>query len=275
MGAIVGALALVPGTASASVVFENGGVEGNWSLENSWGANALIEIGSSPTPRSGTKALRAEVFWNSTDDGGRLHAEKIRDAVCGATGQTRWFGFSIYIPTGFTITQPGNGPSGLPLTPTFTTHQCFNSGGDDPTFFFGPNINNNNWAVRLIVDNPDSDPANVRDFEVGPAGSLARGSWVDFVMKAKWRSGSDGLIQIWRNKSGPGEAGASISGPNSRPNSAAMNYHTGAYAYADGDLATGEKRIAVHDNICIATATGNDTADFNTVNPARVPSCQP
>jgi hypothetical protein len=104
-------------------------------------------------------------------------------------GTTRWYGFSIYLPVGWTSDQSGEILA--------QWHQAFSKdpklGGSPPLAIM---TRAGKWvvSVRKAWNNEvekGTDDKEVGDYELG--------TWTDWVVSVLWSEGQDGTIRIWKN----------------------------------------------------------------------------
>lgn len=258
--ALLAALVLSPVAAPhvrAAVTFTNYGTESGWSASTTAGKSYNIQEIGNPV-RVGSTALRFEVNYGEPDPGGRYHSEFRKDNLT-ARGQTRWFGLSSYIPSRYGTTNGG------------VVMQLFDRPGGKPVIMFRADGASDQWQMRMIWGpNP-----NERSTIVVPAGALGTDTWTDWVFKVKSASDGTGYVRAWRNSTPVNVTGDGYlyKGPNAYATTGAIDLRIGVYApeWSDDGTpgTTDRKRVVATDEIRVATATGNDTADYNAVRPGQ------
>ena len=134
---------------------------------------------SSNDPVSGNTPGKTMLGWNST----------------GGVGTQRWYSFSIFFDSTWKdYTRDPNG------TIVYQWHRnndaCDTFNGQNLAFRVMPN------DTLMVVNFSDSTQCNTNSTVTEAQwnlGAIAKGSWTDFVVYAKWSFGSDGILRVWKN----------------------------------------------------------------------------
>lgn len=178
--------------------------------------------------------------------------------------QERWYGERIFVPQDW-IFDPTRG-----VDIVMQWHAI--PGNWRPTY---PNleisIGNTHWIVRQSYGSAQTKPTRTQKILDDP---VKPGSWVAWVIHAKWSAGDDGLLQIWKD----GKPVVDLKGPNVY-STIGVEYtpylKTGIYR-PEWNLTTPERQKAFDDEKPVATnkvvyATdikiGNERAKFEDVAP--------
>ncbi|WNR42832.1 heparin lyase I family protein [Paenibacillus roseipurpureus] len=89
--------------ASAAVSFYNSGTTSGWDTTITPGKPYNLRSVTGPT-RDGGQALRMELRYGEPDPFGSYHSEVVKNNT-GNYGQTRWYGFSTYVPDDYVFGQ--------------------------------------------------------------------------------------------------------------------------------------------------------------------------
>lgn len=153
-----------------------------------------------------------------------------------------WYSYSVYFPTsGFSRDQYPEAIS-----------QWHQEGGGSP-----PNavqIENDQIYFRSINRSDTKDNSN-KVYTNYSLGNVERGKWIDFVFHIVYSPNSDGLIEIWKNKTKI----HSIKGPNMRRGYPLPALKLGIYKWTWNNKKTNtDRRIVYFDNVSV----GNERASL-------------
>ena len=213
----------------------------NW---NSIGACCSYSVQrSSDYSRAGSYSTRYELNSTDADVASSKRAEASRYSYDEPSGNIeRWYGASYYLPTDY-VTD---------AAPELLTQWQSTKGVSPPLALW---TSNGKW---LIVQNLDAGASQTT------VSDYAKGGWTDFVFHVKWSTGSDGLIEVWKD----GVKVFTKSGINTYTGITAGNYmKVGIYKWpwkkTDTYNSTTTRRIIYADEIRI----GNALATYNDVKP--------
>lgn len=168
-----------------TVDFENGGISMGANTEVEYAPYAFL-TNSTDYARRGTRSVRAEV----------LHGGKRAETVSnkrGAIGVSNWYGWSIYIPSGFT------GDVSREIVSQFHDwHQnqpTWAKDGTAPTCFVLETNGKLIFSLKYDFPTGDNDPEH-STFDLGP---YVKGAWTDIVMQVNWTHQTTGFVKIWVN----------------------------------------------------------------------------
>ncbi len=169
--------------------FDSGGL-GTWRRETS--APHSVQVVNSLTDPTNQVAK----FELRKDDpevglGRRSELTRISDPI----GSNRWYGFRIMLEPGYQ-----DDPSSYEIVAQWHDVPDRNLGEsyrNPPLALF---VRNGNWRVRSRWD---SKPLTVGNIPEGRAivweGPYQAGVWTDWVFHVKWSSGTDGLVEVWKD----------------------------------------------------------------------------
>jgi hypothetical protein len=96
-----------------------------------------------------------------------------------SSGMYCWYGFALYLNSDWKIGSEG-----------WRIFAQWHLGSGSPGLKLM--YENNTWYWRMRT-------TTSTDFTIQTIGTLATGQWHRFVVKARWRTGTDGLFKIWHN----------------------------------------------------------------------------
>jgi len=206
--------------------------------------------------RNGGHALKTTLLYHDRRGWSPQRAEiGLEDSRTGKIGDTRWYGFSVFVPEDYVADHPINREIFFQLL----MHPYLNEHQKSPQFDFQIK------AEMLQIENRysiDSDP-NVTKLEIlykSPMSAL-RGKWTDWKIYAKWSDKSDGRLKVWQN----GILVLDKLGANSYAGTGNRVFETkfGIYKWSwfiAGRPTFVDKRVIYHDNFRIGSpdATYND-----------------
>jgi hypothetical protein len=161
-------------------------------------------------------------------------------------GTERWYGFSIFLPDGWTYDR-----SAEILT---QWHQHWDVGSSPPLALV---TRRGNWEISQNWEGYGQH--NV-------LGQYQTGRWTDWVFHVRWSSGMDGLVQVW--KDGQPVAGfENRTGKNTYESSYGNYMKIGIYKWdwSQSKPSDTTRRVMFHDQLRVADASG----DYATVAPGR------
>lgn len=273
LGVLLGSLCWLAAASpvQAAVLFYSDGGKAGWRTSNNPCTEhpertyCITEV-SSPV-RSGSRALRFEVRGGETDQGDRYHSEVLTEGGGIRCGDTRWYGFSVYLPA-----EVRNYDS------SYTVHQLkLKSGatfeGAPPVMFLSATPHGvtaepeaaGKWRIKRYWE--DSQGQRQSSYEY-LTGAIEYSRWTDFVVKVQLHNDSRGRIQVYKN--GSDNKVLDVEGPNCYSSGdLSLDYRFGVYAYDTVKLASGERRISFVDEVRTGTiASSGDWRDsYNAVAP--------
>ncbi|NOU66036.1 hypothetical protein GC096_18530 [Paenibacillus sp. LMG 31461] len=198
------------GTLDAYIDAEDASVNtGNDLIDNGvtyWGyeqGTYVAPVITTAQKRAGSNSIKYEIDSDSSTNGVPYDRDRIENYIefnsASFPGlnhniwqQTKYLGFSIYIPTDFIA------PSGWFVFYQIKQHD--NSINPSPNIALEVDTSGNiRVALRHGTGNQDS--STVATFtNIGTLSSF-KGKWVDFVVKFKITTGSDGIAQVWQKLS--------------------------------------------------------------------------
>ncbi len=143
--------------------------------------------------RAGSKVLKAHVERPTSTGSPHFFRQELQAQLGGSqvAGQDYWYGFSIYVPNDYQI--DGNYESFLQFR---TTGAASNS--DQPTLSLGVRFGQPN-IIKFAGAVSNGGNISGTNWDI----STFKGKWTDFVIHAKWSSGSNGLLEIFKNEDAP------------------------------------------------------------------------
>ena len=141
---------------------------------------------------------RHEIKLQSTGAGGGNGGVPVPAGVTpiGRLGSEVWWGWSVYIPSNW-VFESGWAPE--------TIMQVVQA-GRSPAFSLG--IDGANFYTETRYGHGSQGSSTITVVRTSTS-SITRGAWADFVVHAKWSSGGDGILEIWKdgrqivNRQGP------------------------------------------------------------------------
>ena len=136
----------------------------------------------------------------------------------------RWYGTRIYVPTDWVFESESGGDIVLQwhgiLGEEYKAKKEELDISNFPPLSFA--IKNDRWAINRAFGAPENPKRESKLLEE----PVQKGRWVAWVLHARWSSGEDGLLQIWRN----GKLVWEIKGPNTYLSKPVVPYFkTGIY----------------------------------------------
>ena len=152
---------------------------GQWySLDQPQGGSWAHEHVTTPT-RHGSGSMKSE-----ERDGGRgqkYRAEYLEQPRVNYPGKERWYGFSVFLPSGFST-----GPGRCVI--------CQNHGKPtEPGQLWELNVEGN--KVKTLLYSGDFEAHKI----TGDAGTVVTNKWMDFVIHARYRKDASGVFELWRD----------------------------------------------------------------------------
>jgi len=205
---------------------------------NSLGACCPYSITrSDEVARSGKYSIRYELHINDEDVANSKRAESARATDDESSLTERWYGISYYLPKDYVSD----------VCPELITQWQSLKGVSPPLALW---TNNGIWQiVQFGKEHTD-------------LGAYETGKWTDFVFHVKWSTGSDGLVEVWKQ----GNKVFSITNANSYPDYNTGNYmKNGIYKWGwkKGYPTNTEKRVLFIDDVRI----GDESASYDDVAP--------
>lgn len=206
---------------------------------------ALNSLTNAPIARAGVKAAGFTLRKNDPDVSGSKRSE-ITGPEEATFGTTRWYAFSIYLPTGFT-------PDNTALLVAQWHSSSFNT--VPPLKLI---LENSGWS---IVNTSTGNGNSVGDSYHG-IGAYTTGAWTDFVIKVTW-SNTAGALQVWKN-------GTSVFSSASLKTSytGGTYFKTGIYGYGWG-AGQGSANPPPYVVYIDEWREGNENATYNDVKPGN------
>ena len=198
---------------------------------------------SSSYTRAGSYSTRYELNSTDADVAASKRTEASRYSYDEPSGDIeRWYGTSFYLPQDY-ITDPA---------PELLTQWQSTKAVSPPLAIW---TLNGKWYIVQALDAGTSQTA---------IGDYVKGVWTDFVVHVKWSTGSDGLIEVWKD----GVKVFTKSGINTYVGITTGNYmKVGIYKWpwkkTDTYNSTTTQRVMYADEIRI----GNALATYNDVKP--------
>lgn len=199
----------------ATVHFQNAGTHAGWASNNSIGGSpaSITQVTGYTWPNhtSGT-SLRFFVEYPA------YRAEKQKSASLGQRGQTRYYGFALWIDSAWQ-NMPDRDAYFCQNIADYNANCPGSSSVFAPSFFFGSR--GGDFKSIYYTGNPCGNrTGNVRVLR-----SLIKGQWVKVVYRATWRSDSTGRLEVWIN----GVKYQDYTGANTFPFTRNMNFKSGMY----------------------------------------------
>ena len=192
---------------------------------------------SDQVARSGKYSTRYELNINDDDVAKSKRAEAARASDDESTLSERWYGASYYLPKEYV-------PD---ICPELITQWQSRKGVSPPLALW---TNNGIWQIVQFGKSHT---------DLGP---YETGKWVDFVFHVKWSTGSDGLIEVWKE----GKKVFSTTGENTYTDFDTGNYmKNGIYKWGwkKGYPTNTDKRVLFIDDVRI----GDESASYEDVAP--------
>jgi Polysaccharide lyase/K319L-like, PKD domain/Secretion system C-terminal sorting domain len=152
-----------------------------------------------------------------------------------------WIGFALYLPISYVYDDQGD-----------ITGQVHDQSGISPPLSIFNSKGHTYITVRYdLHSTPSNNTATVYNYDLG---TTLTGQWVDYVIHEKFSTGSDGLVQIWRN----GAEVVNYSGPLGYDNSGYPYVKFGIYKWPwSSGPSEVSSRVAYYDDIKIAGPSGS------------------
>jgi hypothetical protein len=106
--------------------------------------------------------------------------------MIGHEGSEVWWGWSVYLPADWVV-ETGYAPETIMQVAAAGRSPAFEIQVDEGSF------------KTYTRTGYGSQGASTISTIVTSTTPIARGTWTDFVVHAKWSSGSDGVLQVWKN----------------------------------------------------------------------------
>jgi Polysaccharide lyase/RTX calcium-binding nonapeptide repeat (4 copies) len=170
--------------------FESGGID-QWSPERPTPQAVRVV----PSPLGDGKAVRFELNRGDRLVHGGKRAELALDKI--PANSERWYGYRIMLPTSW------EADASQEIVTQWHEYPDFDLGEDWRSPPLALTIRNDKWAIdnrwdpKRVTKNNDPRPeGGIASLWSGP---YQKGVWTDWVVRAKWSSKSDGLLQIWKD----------------------------------------------------------------------------
>jgi hypothetical protein len=147
-------------------------------------AAARVELRRTDPIIAGNNRAQLQVAETGFGNGG-VPVPKGR-TVAGGLGDERWFGFSVFIPSDW-IFETGWAPELI--------WEAHDAGVRSPPLSLS--ITGSQWMIQNITGHgAQNDRSWLTRLDYAP---VERGVWTDWVVHVKWSSGTDGVLQVWKN----------------------------------------------------------------------------
>ena len=213
-------------------------------------ASALV-ISREVTPRKGNGVARFEFAKSDVTNYNNYVRAEIRQPS--QTEAERWFGFSNYLPADFVTDPLAEKIAQWHEVPDFDKGENWRS----PPISFG--IENGRYYVQILwaaaAVNTNSTVDGNRKVDLGP---VDKAQWNDWVFHIKFSYQSDGILEIYKNKTKV----FSLYGPNSFNDRTFPYFKIGIYKWGWNGWASyspESKRVLYYDEVKIGNAKSNLT----------------
>jgi len=248
--------------------FETGEPQPQWAYLTGYSYSSEVQ---SEVVRSGNYAHKTTLIRTDLAGWSPERAElRYENANTGRLGDTRWYAFSVYIPSDYIADEP----ICREIIWQLLMHPYINEQQKSPQFDFQIQADN------LQIENRHSvggDPTNtiVEKIYESPMSNY-RGKWTDWVIYAKWSAGNDGRLRIWRN----GNVVVDRTGANAYAGTGTHYFENkfgiykwswNAAKYPDRPTVV-DKRVIYHDNLKIGGPDATYEDMTGTSQPATCPN---
>jgi hypothetical protein len=223
----------------------------NWSEESCRSNGITI---STEEARTGNSSARFELTKNDFSLLKYTRAELHKNSPSQADN---WYGFSNYLPSDFVKDPIPENLAQWHEVPDWSKGEIWRS----PPISF--RIKDDHyylivlWSAKQVNNYGSKD--GEKDFDLGP---VDKGQWNDWVFHINFSYGSDGVIEVWKNK----QQLVSYNGPNSYNDEHYPYFKVGIYKWGWNGWANyspEDKRVLFFDNVKI----GNQNSSFDQVSP--------
>ena len=164
----------------------------NWNAQYNPGSVRFASTANGEPVRAGQRSVRFELNQKDPErnEGKRAELAATPDEPRGAE---RWYGFSVYLPPDWK-----NDWAGEIVTQWHQTDQAW----ENCTRYCSPPLalgtKDGKW---VISQNWQKTVGNTDDwfFSNTKVGASETGRWTDWVFHVKWSTGTDGVLQIWKD----------------------------------------------------------------------------
>ena len=246
-------------SAGAAELFKADNETGNFSQWQSVEGHSNEIWVQSAIKLNGNYAQKVTVRQSEYNQGGSSwRAETVVDnGLGGKHGQTRWYGFSYYIPTDWV-----DDPSTSEII--WQLHEFPDACEDWRSPYLGLHITGNSIQLTRRYDSKACSNGNVPE-GLGTIATtpLIKGQWVDVVIKAQFSYTSTGRIQYWVN----GQLVGDQTGGNIYNDTRPGYLKVGLYRWAWNNTAIASRTV-YHDEVRV----GDANSSYAEVAPRRGPS---
>ncbi len=173
--------------------FETGGLSG-WRRELCCSESA--QVVSNPV-RSGKYAVQFKLSQSDRDVQGSKRSELALGNLKTPANAERWYGFSTYLPDSYTADPSSEVVVQWHNEPDFALGETWRTPALALKTIAGRWQLSNRWDPNPVTyKNTPGAGGGKEDSSLGPYGT---NQWTDWVFHIKWSSGSDGLVEVWKN----------------------------------------------------------------------------
>lgn len=221
-------------------------------------------VGNAPTissehARAGNYAIKSYLHRYDSESSYRTEVKAL--APKPTLGQEYWYGLSIYLPASF-----GADTLVDTLAQWHGSQDLADKENLNPPLAL--RIEEGDWHLltRWNASQP-TDPEKQVETNIS-LGPHATNEWTDWVVRAKWSYGSDGILQVWKN----GVEVVNRTGPNCFNDPQGPKFHMGVYKSAwRSQVGSVTERVVYHDEFRMA----GPGASYDDVAPGRNASSKP
>lgn len=145
------------------------------------------------------------IFWTYTNPAKR--AELRWYNIGPKTGSERWFGIAMYVDPSWV--DHTSDPNGTILLQIHGTQSDPGEAAHSPQFAIII-TRDNRWNVNTLYDTNAITTSATLGKIVRDVGAVTKGVWINWVIHAKWRYDSTGLLEVWKD----GNKVVNYTGPN-------------------------------------------------------------
>jgi hypothetical protein len=216
----------------------------------------FIQSGNAPTitqerVRAGKYAMKS--YLNRETSEVNFRTEVVPRMTEPAFGRDTWYGFSIFLPESYEISQTWEVLAQWHDTPNDwdTLHR------QNPPMQLGIQRDTGIWRLTMLWDKDPVQPGNIFQIDgvkTWDFASYERNKWTDWVFQIRWSYNGDGLLRVWKD----GKLVVDHQGPNTYNDNVGPYFKMGMYkGWRDSQAVDSVKdRSVYHDELRIAGPNG-------------------